>query len=94
MLVVPCEFRKAVFPHGSLKGYWFRVYTIILFLNGNFEVHCFLHQSDMLDNACLLREMDIPCDTRSFEALCTPTNDFKEVYKLIVDYVSGSGIDR
>lgn len=94
MNVVPCEFRKAIFQHAKGEGYWFRIYTIILFLNGEFETHCFLHQSDMLENACLLRELDIPCETRSFETLCTPKNEFKEVYKLIEDYVSVTGIDR
>lgn len=93
MNVVPCEFREAKFMHCIFRGYWFRIYEILVFLNGVFETHCFLHQSEMLDNACLLHEMGIACSTHSYEKLATDNNEFKEVFKLIEDYVSASNND-
>lgn len=93
VITVPCEFWKADFIHPNLRGYWFRIYCLIVFLNGRFETYSFLHQFEQLDNACLLREMDICCETTSFRCLATPDNHFSEVFAMIEDYVSKADSD-
>lgn len=90
LLVLPCEFRKAVFMHDNLKGYWVTLYCLFVFNKGHFETHTFLHRSDLMDNYDLLLDLDLPVIQRSFEILVTDKNKFHDIYEQIEDYVSKS----
>lgn len=88
MKIVPYNFRKARFQYGEGIGYWVRLY---LFFDGE-STHTFFHESEMIENSCLARELGYNCTTFTEWILVTP-KVHPHIFKEIDDYVQDSHYD-
>lgn len=81
-MVIPYDYKKAVFMHDSLKGY--RV-TLYLIFDGK-TTYTFFHQSEWIENFHLINEISLNSATSfTYEILVTPSLH-KDIFHEIEEY--------
>lgn len=79
--------------NGQWKGYYVTLFLLTTWTKEELRTYSFWRVADQLENACLVRELGIPCECHTKKILVTSDNQWREVFDIIQNYVSETSFD-